>query len=712
MSNWYLNNLYKEANTLAKSLGLSGESYLFQEIQKFETLLKSEGDWMRIINTKKSKGKDAAINQLRNIINGYQLNVENNPPDVSSYKISHLKRTSTGGDWYEFSEKDGGPDVIAFEDWEYNNNYYLEESYLESDNDLILRDLEDRWIEKAEKLDDQEEAYLDKYKNKDKSSNQQSMDFYENPQVIRIKRRYERLKIEAEDKLNVANKDLKRATDLNDLYDIYTEFLGEDDEDAIEDVKMHYRDGYQSYAESSFENEEEYRDESAEEEFSEEIKDYFKLTCGASWCISQPGDHLEEFLKDGYSFLILRRGKEARVAIRYDETGVEEVQGIGNEFDKINGLDTLDLLECPNFTIDALIPGFKDGPNEINEDDRSNILLDKILNIDSEVLMLDSIQSVFNDNIDGLKNILFSNDSSVKDNIQFILSILSDKEVNSFVEEKLLQILDEMLLVSNLDLNKSKMKNWGNEIVEMVQGGNISQKYMAALFNPYANKILPEFFEDIGSNDELKMWAEKEALTCLYSVFGQKALDYASRYGLEKSNNSQMSKDDTIKYISDNLFLIYGSENFKNNPDAVHYVCNTILMSARHVNHLRILNSLYNFVNLVMPEMKKVYDKEIINKIVSLVAAYAKHVNPNSPKMERYEIILFVNSPQILDSELRSLVNSSDMIKSIQEMRKNLDFEGGVDPYAMLLYPDNEGQPMGNEETNQVQSSSVNWYKS
>lgn len=89
--------------------------------------------------------------------------------------------------------------------------------------------------------------------------------------------------------------------------------------------------------------------------FVQKVKSLQELACGGGWCISQEGRHQATYLKQGYSFLVLRRHKKPRLAIAFHKNGgfnnneefIGEVQGIGNELDKINSLDALDLMEVP-----------------------------------------------------------------------------------------------------------------------------------------------------------------------------------------------------------------------------------------------------------------------------------------------------------------------------------------------------------------------------
>lgn len=95
--------------------------------------------------------------------------------------------------------------------------------------------------------------------------------------------------------------------------------------------------------------------ESLSKLFVQKVKALQELACGGGWCISQGDKHQATYLKQGYSFLILRRDKKPRLAVVFHKNGgfndneefIGEVQGIGNELDKINSLDALDLIEVP-----------------------------------------------------------------------------------------------------------------------------------------------------------------------------------------------------------------------------------------------------------------------------------------------------------------------------------------------------------------------------
>lgn len=98
MSNWY-KPLYKIANALAKSLGLTPQSELFSLIQKYEKNLKSDGSWQKIVNTRKKAGQEMALQLLQETLSGYEQGRVNDPL-LQDPKVKYLGKSKTGGDWY------------------------------------------------------------------------------------------------------------------------------------------------------------------------------------------------------------------------------------------------------------------------------------------------------------------------------------------------------------------------------------------------------------------------------------------------------------------------------------------------------------------------------------------------------------------------------------------------------------------------------------
>lgn len=721
MSNWY--RIIKQANSLAKSLGIPSDSFLFREIQKFEKQLKDNGDWSKIISMKKAKGKDEAIKKLRNTINDYQLDLDNNPPDVQSYQISHLKRTSTGGDWYSFHH-DFEEEDTQFNSWLTANEEILEENYIENVKYNIMDELESYYQDLHEKLDERFQDYLEAFEKREESSGQESMPFYENSQIIRLQKRYNRLRSNLEQKSEEAEKLLNRLYSKDNLEYFFKEYLGSDEDQARDRVEDYFYN-FDQYAVDVWQGEEEFREEQKEKERSEELKDYFKLTCGASWCISQPGDYLEQYLQEGYEFLVLRRNKEARVAIRHMGSEIEEIQGIGNSFDNINALDAIDLMECPVFNMESILEGLRDEAEYVDDDERHNHLVQEFLEMDDDIVELKSIQESINKNIDKFYDLLMPEDYGSKtSNIESILSQLSEYELedNNFIKQKLIHILRK-----NFEkLSEKEFESLGpvkgfelvSKIIEMMQEGDIELELITDFFKPYASLILPNFFEyiSLSSNEGLKDWAKKEALEYLNAIFGQEAINYANKYGIEKSDNFNLSKQDTIKYINNSYFLIYGADYFRNNPEAVEYVVNTIMP----FDYVHIFNKLYNFLDIVSPEMKLKYGQKIASRIVSLVIENAEKVYPKDHTNQRHDILkqLLIDSTNQMSSrrlhpELINLIHNDNRVKHLKGMRKILDFTDSPDPNLNQIYPqvNNENEELLiNDQNNNVQASG-GWYR-
>lgn len=733
MSNWYIKTI-KTANALAQSLGISGDSFLFKEIQRFEKELKRKGDWMSILKTKKTKGQDVAIKKLRNTINGYQLDTEKNPIEVPSHKVTHLKRTATGGDWYEFDNSylDGIKEE-DFEDWASNHEEYIESSYIEwlGDSAEIQTHLELHYEGVMSRLDMNMKNYLGMSQSKEERSGQERMPFYESPQLIRIKRRYERLKKEEEDRLADAIKDAESASSVDDLVYVYEEYMGED---LAEDYVSEIKNGIHRHAEMLWESEEAYRESQQEEKLKEQMSDYFKLTCGAGWCISQPGDHLEEYLKEGYSFLVLRRNKEARMAIRFEGSDIEEVQGISNDLDNISDLDILDLLECPKFNTEQIMDGLHHGQYTVDDDQRAEHFMEQLINMDNDVAQLESIQSVFNNKSKELVSLFNDSGESPIENIKFILLRLSEYDTSendlayNILKEKLFSFFGEMITSGSplqKNSNNTAFYTWGHAIVEMLTDETeIETELIKELFGKYPNEILPEFFDSVTKNEntEHKLWVEKIALNYLYTVFGKPVIDYATRYGLTR-NDATFSKQETIEYISKRLFDTYGIEKFRNNPEAIKYVVNTVLESANDNSYYIAVVNLFEFIKMANANLLSEYSILIAKKVVDLAIRSAEKVYPNDLTNQRHDVLnrLLINSSNpnsshFLPMGLVNAIHNEPRVSHLKEMRKRLDFNNSQDPANQFIYPNSGSSTLPPDydsfsDLYKLSNTSNSWYK-
>lgn len=304
--NWYSNYIIKTANTLIRSLGLKPESKDFANAQRFEKQLKQDGTWQKVLQTKKQNGPKDALFVFRNKIDEYTSSVESNPPQISTegkQYTSHLKRTSTGGDWYEFSaEKVSFGPTSASYDFE----------------DLDMLDIDENDIQEKVYEEYVFDALGDIVTDTDVSEDtrEEAKEILQQPQD----------EIEEELEWLWQRFDLKLYTSMS-----Y--------EEAIDDARSELAEA-----------EKERRIEEHNEEIGIAAEELADLACGGSWCISQLSSHGEDFLREGNSFFVLRRNGDPRVAIRFltnDASDIAELQFPSNTSDNAKLLDIVDLYQAP-----------------------------------------------------------------------------------------------------------------------------------------------------------------------------------------------------------------------------------------------------------------------------------------------------------------------------------------------------------------------------
>lgn len=350
---------YKESNALAQSLGLQGGSLLFKEVQKYEQKMKADQNWQKIKNIKKRDGRDAAIDYLNKILNGYRQ-------DDTVGTVRHMERTPTGGDWYFYSNGIKGRrsefDAIGKDNWYesprydelYDQHYESVKSEYKEFVENILDEKIDEVVTMKERLNEDREVLGEE-------------EFTHKLAGYDIE----------EDKYESMQRELP-TVGLDELQEML-EKLGHDEEDLTARV-----------SDSVYEEIMEERD-ALEKEFEKEKKELLSLTCGGHWCVSQPKDEedphdggLESHLKDGKDFMVLRRGGNPRIAISFNEEAndIYEVQAIGNEIDNLSTLDLLDLEHVPIWGLDEIID-YLEGQEG---DDFINLLRMRFFDLQDEVI--------------------------------------------------------------------------------------------------------------------------------------------------------------------------------------------------------------------------------------------------------------------------------------------------------------------------------------
>ena len=416
MSRWY-----KQSNVLAKSLGISADLPVYKDLQRFEKLMKEDGSWQKIKQIKKQKGRDVATKALYDQLDEYRMDPELYPPDVDTSNMNlvyYEGRSKTGGDWYGFGDShdyyelsDGGSDGLD-EYLFYDDNSRYNEKMTEHLHSVLEDYVWEKFTDIKIKLKDGIENIHERLKN----NKQMSFEFYDlESQLMPIQKKYEKRLAKIEDIESKMEEDVKKL-EWQDDYEELNEWLDKNfgEETAgniIVDVSAHEETAKDEIREEHIDSLREQLDRDIEEQ-------YHKITCGGHWCISPGGGHLDKFISQGDSFLILRRDGDPRVAIRYTEGGmVAEVQGVQNKISNIDARDVIDLLDVPMLEADDVLGGLMvaartDDPKEMKDD-----LKEILAEMEDEELTAPMIRELEGSG-SSLIEMIFHDDASLEDLIK------------------------------------------------------------------------------------------------------------------------------------------------------------------------------------------------------------------------------------------------------------------------------------------------------
>lgn len=470
---WYNKNIYKVANSLIQSLGIKPQTEDFSNVQRYEKQLKQDGSWQKILQTKKQKGLEEAIQLLRGKIDDYSISLDTKKPDVdvsdSSY-VSHVGRTSTGGDWYKF---DAGY-VFPVPD---------EESIRESTREDIDED------------EIREEAYEEMVSEIKQELHKKMTDIYNSPRPPKEQTLFGEEKSEEEraieKKINELDSLIKSIDNMDE--EEFKEFK-ELDQEHKGSIFFDFDDELREKINQKIEDKIEEQVNYYENIVNHGAKQLNQIACGGNWCISQYGEYAQDYVREGNSFLILRRNGDPRVAIRLqssDFSDIIEVRFPSNSNANAEPLDFVDLQEVPYLDLDEVFKAIQD------------LELDDVIDILSEV---DEKEDQFSarkiENSGLIQNILLQIER--EEDISKVLDIYSEvmnEHSVGFLSKNMFETIKEMIkediygLEHLVDATIEAHEDGRNEVVEKYK--ELAQNIDEETINTYITGL-----EILGVDDE------------------------------------------------------------------------------------------------------------------------------------------------------------------------------------------------------------------
>lgn len=631
MTNWY--TIIKQANALAKSLGLPGGSHLYKEIQKYEKQLKEDGSWQKVKNIRKKDGVEAAINILNKIFNQYRQ-------QETVGNILHMKHTPTGGDWYfyENSLKEKKDEIRAIN----HNSFFETERYEELYNEHSEKIIEE-YKEFAQDIVDNKLNEVNdlRYELKEDKDNLDEETFAHKLSGYDIE----------EEELQEIDRELDKvnAEDLTELLGR----LGYEDE-AIEDriSDAVYEQVYDEQQE-------------IEKEIDQEEKELLSLTCGGQWCVSQPGENLRNYIEDGTDFLVLRRGNNPRMAIAFDsETNtIHEVQGVANEISNINSLDILDLMYIPIYDLDEILEYF-----EMNDKNAEDLLFSKLLELPNDAIQMNSdIYNAINRAIPEFSDYLIKDVKSMRNPVQGLIDTFEDMRIedkNDIIFDMMTDYISEnikYIFSDDEDFIFNIIDSYSNDYKELMQKlfSKVDHETLDAYFNWYMQN--PQEHEDIHYVSEV-----------LSNIFGD---ELVSKY-LEKIKNpyynfASLESEDIINFILQGEYKKYNMNEFiKNNKDVIR-IYNLVISNIRVKNFTKDGMILLNNFNEMSKQFKDFFGSE--GAAPQIADVIFNHILQATGDTNFSQIINSINFVQNLglSSEIMSYIyNKWEYKKALREIQK------------------------------------------
>ena len=686
MNNWY-GKFEKQANALAKSLGLTPADQVFKDIQSFESKLKERGDWQKILNTKKKEGKEAAHELLLQIVKDYK-----NEPEVNCVNVTFEGKSNTGGEWYSFGHHyefydlndDWGGDqrkeMLSQED---DKVYEIAQKALKEEAEWLLEQKIESGIAKLEKRRDKLVKMYDA-----KDGRQLSFPYFDARD--KIVEKYQGLikkKLELADKIrkDIEKLDIDEEEETEEwfltVFDYEVEIKNIKDE-AGDEIWSEYTDGL--------------KDQIGEiqEEYSKNV------TGGGSWCISQPSGHFETYLANGDDFLILRRNGEPRVAIRSNEGyGIYETQGIANNPDNIDGLDFIDLLNAPYFDVDEVMNGIVETPAFKGDlDDLKQMAIEEILNTGDKAITDDVFEALAGGDNWSFVQFFIPGDEELMQILDKI--IVADAE-NSKLGELIIQSIRANLGEIELD-NKGVFGSeytWAHEVIAL---HDTVYEVDGLLKRIFADKeeILDEFFGSLQASASPRaalLWALENS-KALTSVWGEKVKEYFTSLNMDfnlfdrADNLKEYVKNKT--YLEDDLSAIK-PETFY---DIMEYVFGDFMIDGLvGYMDLQIVNNLWEFGQMIVPLMgHPTLLNDIADHIIHVVNKDVSELTPWN-KAEAFLRIILEDYQAVLAPEIFGVLISREELKSAYKMYATSPLDPKKDKLYKELLGITENIPLGKD---------------
>lgn len=707
--NWYKE--IKVANALAKSLGIPGGSDLFGKVQKFEKQLKNDGKWQKIMQTKKNVGKEKATQLLIDTIESYIISVENMPPEIDTSNSSELvfvERTSTGGDWYNFGEEHGlYHELVDDSDYDRDEAFAYNSYFKERLKDGILKKLELKIEPKISRFKNTLKRIDNILDNKEDNNTQQYFEFYDPLEKYeyakeRIEQRINNVKQSLEEVVKILDDD--DDDDWNELKDylVKNNLIDENDFDNfIDDIKTSIWDSHI---------------DSLRGELEENIQEYYKVTCGGQWCISPPGNALIDFLANGDEFTILRRDGKPRIAIRSNYGMISEIQGPANSFDRMNGLDFIDLLDCPDFDEEDILSSLSDGIHDLHGEFIENL---SRLN-DEEVT--GPIKEFLREHDDLVLRYLEGNEDGVDRFMNEFNAIVSQgpSEIMMVLIEIIRNNLNDISLTGELDSpEEGKQYTWVHSALKNIKEDYGKIIFYKEIFVGKEKELLSQFFDSVLGSEHLsvaKQWLSSN-LDVLTALFG----DLPKAMLSEEDIDTKENRINPFKYFGERLYLQDDLSDLQQNPQIYFGMTRKALTSLNYERgqitemHARVINGAYETGLMILGESNK---NEILYNIGSLIFEGINnmfykynHYDYGNKAMMLLHIILDRLPKEGVHSDIINLLKQdSDVQEAWSWYQENMVGSNQLDTYREKLesYPENNSSVPVNEKQSSVITSS--WY--
>lgn len=676
MSRWY-----KQSNMLARLLDVPGQSVLFSNIQKFEKQLKKDGHWAKAKEINKNRGKEKAISYLTKVFEDYSMNTEIFPPDVDTKdtQIKYKGRTKTGGDWYWFGDHYEFMDIEnGYEEDYFEESSFLYKSFAERVKNSFANKIEEHLEWKKNTIINKLNEGLSEIKKRLSAigKNQLTFDFHDQEDQLYVigkkyEKRIEKTKNFTEKLKKEINKGIEKVDidSFSNVKDFLSEKIGDIETlNIINDVE----DEKNSIKEDLWKS----HTESLKTDLDTLEEEYTKVTCGGHWCISQPGDHLGQFISMGDTFLILRRDGDPRVAIRMNQDGeIIEVQGVYNNFNNLNAKDVIDLLD---------VPGIDSG--EILDTMAKILLKDNYNHRDPDLseareTLMSALEDSEDDEITGLiekeiirlgsefVRILFPRDADIE-------TLLNSSSISGKLKYSICKAIGDNLNDIELGYSGVEMNglngSWlafGTGLLERHSYDDDIMNGLKLIFGGKEIQLVDEFLEEskgIEKKEFLK-FISKYSTTGISSLVGNEGISYIKQYLEEEGLVGD--------YIYNNYLFrggIWDDEDFRgmtidNFMRVKSLVINKIIIANPKAKDIHKINELWERGKELFPK----YNRELAIDICSdILTKYKNKYGATDNKVQySYNILSFIHRDLFLSGLSKELLG---VMKGFSEVKEAL----------------------------------------